>query len=197
MPSEDVRRRRAERDARADVVPLVSHDRRAASRESAGPEGAHVEKSARFSTAASAPEGRNGSFGVMRAHEDAGEGNAPGGIAPHDLGVHGVHLAPGQEPPREAGLVRHDEEGGPRTREDAEPLGGARRETDVLRVAEKTALDDECSVPVEKERVEGRTARCLAGPAQGLAASVLRTASENDRSVCGPRSRAAISPLRS
>src|SRR5664280_2012894 len=82
-----------------------------------------------------------------------------------------------------------------------------RRETDVLRVAEETALDDERSVAVEKERVEGRAtrgsaadglaARGLAARPQGPATSALRTASANDCSVCGPRRRAASSPLRS
>lgn len=162
MSREDVSRRRAEGDARAHVVPLVSHDGRAARREPAGAEGALVEKSAGFPAAAPAPERPDGSFGVVRAYEDAGEGNAPRRVAPHDLGVHGVHLFPGQEPTREAGLVRDDVEGSARAREDAEPRGGARRETDVFGVTEKAALDDQRSVAVEKQRVEGRETRGLA-----------------------------------
>jgi len=135
-----------------------------------------VEEGARFPAAAPAPQGRDDSFGVVRTHENAGERNAPGGVAPHDFGVHGVHLLPGQEAAREAGLVRDDEEGRALPLERAQALRRARREPHVARISEETALDDERPVAIEEKGVEP-AAR------QEPGASALRTASLKDFSV--------------
>ncbi len=189
MAREHVRGRRAESEARPHVVPLVAHDRRAARREPAGAERAFVEKRPRLAAAAFPAERGDRPFGVVRTNEDVRENDSPGGIAAHDLGVHGIHLLTLQKTASEAGLVRDDEERRSLPREDAQAPRRARREPNVARVSEETALDDERPVAVEEERVEK-----AAGQEPG--ASALRTPSPKDFSVCGPASRATRSPLR-
>ncbi len=127
---------------------------------------------------------------MVRAHKDVREPHAPGGVAAHDFGVHRIHLLPGQEAAREAGLIRDDEERRALPLERAQALRRSGREPHALRISEETALDDERPVAIEEEGVEP-AARQEAG------ASAFRIASPKDFSVCGPARRATISPLRS
>ncbi len=64
--------------------------------------------------------------GVVRADEDARDGDAAGREPPDDLRVHGVDLGARQDPPREARLVRDDEKERPIVRE-ASSAGAPRR----------------------------------------------------------------------
>ena len=158
-------------------------------------ERARVEQRARLAAAAADRELRHDAVRVVRTDEDAGHGNAAGREAPDDLRVHGVDLSARQDSPREAGLVRYDEEERPVVRERLQAARGAGREAHAPRIPEEAALDDERPVAVDEERVPARTP---AGPraSQDPPARAFFTASSNDASDCGPASFATSAPVR-